>query len=111
MRKKFSYYPVNVIIPVCFRVSVLAESADDAISLAEDKLDPQYVFEDYSNDTCGLDIPWDTYDDDDETNKFELESICYWDSAEYEIDEYDKPEEVELDFTDEDEEEIEDEEE
>lgn len=103
--KKMNYYTVNVIIPVNFRMQVLANDADEAISLCEDKLDPMYVFEEYSNDTCGIEVPEDTYDDDDETPKFELTGIDWWDSAKYELeDETPVPEELEYSDLDEDDE-------
>lgn len=100
MVKKMNYYTVNVVIPVNFQVQVLAENADEAIEMCEDQLDPQYVFETYSNDTCGIDVPYDSYDDDDDTAKFELKDIDVWDCAKVELDEYEKPVPVELEFSD-----------
>ena len=111
MVKKMNYYTVNVVIPVGFKMQVLADNADDAISLCEDKLDPDYVFVEYANDTCGIEVPYDSYDDDDNTSKFELTGIEYWGYAKYELDEYEKPIPEELTFSDVDAEDDEDEEE
>ena len=105
MTKKLKRFRVNAVVKINFPIYVVAEDEDEAISKCEEKLDENCNLETYS-DTIGLSLPYDEYDDDDETRVFEAEDyeIEPWSDFDFSIDEYYETEDVDLEYTDEEDE-------
>ncbi len=104
MIKKMKKFRINVLATISYPVYVIAENEAEAIRQCEQDIDDGN-FESFS-DTVGFNEPYDPMDDVDSTERYE--SIPYgaglWELAGFQIDD-EEPEEVELDFEEDEEEE------
>lgn len=110
MTENLKKFGVNCVIPVNFKLLVIANSKEEALRICEEKIEAGEVFCEYMNDSCGIDLDrvYESLGDIDDTERFETNGIEWYDEAEFSLDESEEPEDVELEFyedEDEDEEE------
>ena len=105
MIEKLKRFKVNAVIEINFPIYVVAADEREAIEKCEDKLDNYSSLETYS-DTIGLSLPYDEFEDNDETRVFEAENyeIEPWSDFDFSIDENYDPDEVELVYDEEEDE-------
>jgi len=103
MKRQMKRFKVNLIQTICQPLYVVANDEDEALEIAEDAM--RYRFETYSSGTCGFDEPSDDWEDDDSTYKVELsvDGIEEWGEMSFELDENEEAEDVELEYSDEEE--------